>query len=143
MEIPYNSNTNEYSKQFMPIWKKYILFGKISGLVWALFLISAAFIPSSRDLLGKIFPFLFFVTLAWALYFQLIRVRCTKCGLRIASLEFYVSRFTLTGKCPNCDTQLKPRILSERMATIIPIVFFIIVFLTIIIAGITWKIIKH
>lgn len=139
MEEPYKSDSNDFSDKFMPVWRQYMSFWKISSLVWVAFVLSFIFIPTARESLFRIMQFLFFLTLACALYFQLIKVRCSKCGLRIAFWEIYSSRFTLTGRCPNCGVQLKPRLLSENMATIVPLAIFIIVILIIIIAGILIK----
>jgi len=135
MEKSYNSDPNDYSNQFIPIWKQYTLFFKITGLIWLPFFLSGIFIPAIGKSLFKIFPFLFFPNLIYALYFQLIKLRCPKCRYLVA---FWLdcSRFSLTGVCPSCGVQLKPRLLSEKMATIMPLLIVGIVFLIIIIAAI-------
>ncbi|OPX28288.1 MAG: hypothetical protein B1H08_06135 [Candidatus Omnitrophica bacterium 4484_171] len=136
MEKRHNSDTNDYFNQFMPIWRQYMLFWKIVGLVWIPLILIAIFIQTARESLFKIGPFLFFPTLICALYFQLIKLRCPKCRYLVQFWRIGSGRFILTGLCPSCNTQLKPRLLSEKMATIVPIIIIIIVFLTIIVAAI-------
>ena len=123
----------DFSKQFIPVWKQYVLFWKISGLVWLPCILISIFIPSARELIFKVMQFLFFATLACSLYYQLIKLRCPNCNCLVQFRRYGSGRLIFSGVCPDCGVRLKPRLLSEKMSVMVPAGIVIIAFLIIIV----------
>ncbi len=85
------SDSNDYSEQFAPLWKQFIISRNILIVPWVLFLLGAFFrnipaifenIPAIENILETLLPILFIPTFIWFLYF-IFKLRCPKCNYTV------------------------------------------------------------
>lgn len=142
MEKPYKSDSNDFSDEFIPLWRRFRQTQNILMVIWGLFVLGLFFrnSPVIGNVLNILFPILFIPTFIWMLFF-LFKLKCPKCGWPIFS-DVGLSFFYFTGECPCCYAQLKNRILSNeaekrlrRTIGVIFLIFFIAMIITAFLTG--------
>ena len=122
--VTFELKPDHYLKEFMPAWKKYVLWGNVVVAVWVSLCLTLYFVPSVMKSLFGIWIFLMIASLASGLYFTL-KLECPKCQCNVIFIYYQWPRkafgphFILTGECPSCGVKLKNRLLSDEAITLV------------------------
>lgn len=125
--VTFELDPGHYLKEFMPAWKRYVLFWKILAAIWVSMILILLFFPDSMKSLYGIWIFLVIASLVSGGCLALT-LQCPKCQCFVAfASSYYIFKFgwwwpwettrpyfILTGECPNCGVKLKNRLLSDK-----------------------------